>query len=59
MDAPQALMDVRGKAILKPSSGNATLTQFEASAYYVAQQIQADAIPEDIKTFLGDLTSLV
>lgn len=58
-DAPQALMDVRGKAILKPSSGNATLTQFEASAYDVAQEIEAEAIPEDIKTFLGDLTSLV
>lgn len=57
-DAPQALMDVRGKAILKPPSGNATLTQFDASAYDVAQEMTADAIPEDIKTLLDDLTSL-
>jgi predicted ATPase len=58
-DAPQALMDVRGKAILKPASGNATLTQFDASAYDVAREMTADAIPEDIKTLLADLTSLV
>jgi predicted ATPase len=57
-DAPQALMDVRGKAILKPAGGNAAMGQFDVSALDVARHMDVDAIPDDIKTFLSDVTSL-
>jgi len=57
-DAPQALMDVRGKEVLKAIGGPAVLAQLDVSAADVAEQMDADSIPEDIKTFLGDLTTL-
>jgi predicted ATPase len=55
---PPALMDVRGKDILKSVSGTAVLTQLDISALDVARAIEPDAIPDDIKTFLSDLQKL-
>jgi predicted ATPase len=55
---PQALLDVRAKAILKQGSA-AVMGQFDASARDVAKQIDPTAICQDIKTFLKELASLV
>jgi predicted ATPase len=56
-DAPQGLMDVRGKAIL--SDGDlAVLGQLPIGAVDVAQHLDADVIPADIKTFLADVVAL-
>jgi hypothetical protein len=57
-DVPQALLDARGKEILKSVDGTPVLTQLNVSALDVARQMNAESIPEDIKTFLGDLGSL-
>ncbi len=57
-DAPQALMDVRGKQVLKAVGGTAVLGQLNVSAAEVAGQMEPDAIPADIKTFLADVTDL-
>jgi predicted ATPase len=57
-DPPQALLDVRGKAILRPPSGTPSTGQFDASVYDVAKHIDAGAIPDDIKTFITEMTTL-
>jgi AAA domain, putative AbiEii toxin, Type IV TA system len=58
-DAPQGLMDIRAKAVLKAAPGGVpVLEQFDVSALDVAREIEPDFIPADIKTFLGDLTDL-
>jgi hypothetical protein len=57
-DAPQALLDVRAKAILKAPSSNATMGQFDVDAIDVARHMEAAAIPDDIKTFLQYLKDL-
>jgi predicted ATPase len=57
-DPPQALLDVRGKAILKNVGGNATMVQFDVSALDVAEHIAAADVCDDIKTFLADLSGL-
>lgn len=57
-DAPQALMDVRGKAILKAVGGASVLEQFNVSALDVAKEFDPELVPMDIKTFLADLTNL-
>jgi hypothetical protein len=51
-------MDVRGKSILKPSGGTAVLSQFDAGPVEVAKHMDPAAIPDDVKTFLADLTAL-
>ena len=56
-EPPQALLDVRGKSILKASGGSAVMGQFDAGPVDVAREMDPAAIPEDIKTFLGMLTS--
>jgi hypothetical protein len=55
---PKALLDVRGKAVLKEVGSNATMGQFDVSALDVAKQVDADHVCEDIKTFLNDLVAL-
>jgi hypothetical protein len=55
---PAALLDVRGKQILKPRNGTAVLGQFDASAVDVAKHMDAGSIPDDIKTFINELVSL-
>ncbi len=57
-EPPQALLDVRGKAILRAPKSNAAMGQFDIDAIDVARCMSADAIPDDVKTFLGDLASL-
>lgn len=54
---PQTLLDVRAKAIIK-GSADPVLTQFDVDAVDVARAMTADAVPEDIKTFLSDITTL-
>jgi hypothetical protein len=54
-DPPQALLDVRGKAILKQSGTTPASGQFDATAIDVARHMDPDAIAEDIKTFLTEL----
>lgn len=56
---PQALLDVRGKQILKPRNGTAVLAQLDAEALEVAKRMDSAAIPDDIKTFLNELVSLI
>jgi predicted ATPase len=58
-DPPQALLDVRAKAILRAPKSSATMGQFDVDPVEVASCMSADAIPVDIKTFLADLTSLI
>jgi len=58
-DPPAALLDVRGKQILKQGNGAAILGQFDASALEVARQLDASAVCNDIKTFLNELVKLV
>jgi len=43
---------VRGKQILKPRNGTAILGHFDASAVDVAAHMDANSIPDDIKTFI-------
>lgn len=57
-DAPQALLDVRAKQILRPSNGAAILGQFDTSPIDVAKAMAPEAIPDDVKTFLADLAAL-
>lgn len=57
-EPPQALMDVRGKSILRPSGGTAVLGQLDVDPVEVARHIDAASIPDDIKKFLTDLVSL-
>ncbi len=56
-NAPQALMDVRGKAILS-DGGPAVLGQLSVDSYEVAKHLDAEHIPADIKVFLNDVASL-
>jgi predicted ATPase len=57
-DAPQALMDVRGKEVLAVVDGPAIMAQLSVNAIDVAQKMTGESIPDDIKTFLNDLISL-
>jgi predicted ATPase len=57
-EPPQALLDVRGKAILRAPGSSATMGQFDASAYDVARYMDPAAIPQDVKVFLGDVAEL-
>jgi predicted ATPase len=57
-DAPPALMDIRAKQILRPHGSTALLGQFDASPVDVAKQMDREAIPDDISTFLADLVAL-
>jgi predicted ATPase len=57
-DPPQALLDVRGKQILKARNSVPILGQFDASPSDVAKHMDADAIPDDVKTFLQELVAL-
>jgi hypothetical protein len=57
-DPPQALLDVRAKSILRAPASNPTMGQFDVDAGDVARCMDPDSIPEDIKTFLGDLKAL-
>jgi predicted ATPase len=54
---PQAVLDVRAKAILKQGS-TAVMGQFDASALDVASELDPSAVCADIKTFLNELVSL-
>jgi hypothetical protein len=58
-DAPQALLDVRGKSILKAVGTPAVMGQFDVTGLDVAKQMEPDAIPDDIRVFLQDVTRLV
>lgn len=57
-DPPQALLDVRAKSILRASGSNATMGQFDVDPVDVARHMDPAAIPEDVRTFLGDLVNL-
>jgi AAA domain, putative AbiEii toxin, Type IV TA system len=57
-EPPQALLDVRGKAVLKGVGSNATMGQFDVSALDVASHVQPADVCDDIKTFLHDLVTL-
>ena len=57
-DAPQGLMNVRGREILPTVGGPVVLGQLSVSPIAVAEAMDADSIPDDIKTFLSDLASL-
>ncbi len=57
-EPPQALMDIRGKAVLMGVSSNATMGQLGVSALDVAEHLDAAHVCDDIKVFLGDLTDL-
>ena len=54
-DAPPALLDVRAKQILKARNSTAVLGQFDASAVDVAEHMDPGAVPDDIRTLLGEL----
>jgi predicted ATPase len=56
-EPPPALLDVRGKSVLRQGSAP-ILGQVDASALEVAQHLNVDAICDDIKTFLGDVVNL-
>jgi hypothetical protein len=56
-EPPQALLDVRGKEILKTVGSEAIMGQFSASAVEVARHLDADHICDDIKTFLEELVA--
>jgi energy-coupling factor transporter ATP-binding protein EcfA2 len=58
-DPPQALLDVRAKAILRAPASNAAMGQFDVDAVQVASFMDPAVIPDDIKTFLNDLCTLV
>lgn len=56
-DVPEALLDIRGKAVLKEGQ-EAILGQIDADVFDVARNIEPEAVCEDIKTFLGKLVEL-
>jgi hypothetical protein len=56
-DPPAALLDVRGKMILKQGS-TPILEQFDATAVEVARELDPLAICDDLKTFLKDVVDL-
>jgi hypothetical protein len=56
-DPPPAILDVRGKSILKQGSAP-VMGQFDANALDVAECLESTAICDDIKTFLDDVTRL-
>jgi predicted ATPase len=56
-DPPQALLDVRAKAILREGA-TAVLGQFDVSPLDVARHLETDAVCDDIKTFLSDVENL-
>ena len=56
-DAPDAIKDLRGKAILKEGDA-AILGQIDASANDVARCLPADLVPDDLRTFLTELKNL-
>jgi predicted ATPase len=53
-DAPEALLDLRGKQILT-GGGNPLFEQFDVSVYDVAKVIEPEAICDDIVTFINVL----
>jgi len=55
---PQALLDVRAKAIFKAGSSPAVLGQFDVTPLEVARHMPAEATPDDVKTFLDDVVGL-
>lgn len=55
---PQGLLDVRAKQILKEGGSTPVLGQFDAGPLDVAKHIDAEAVCDDIKTFLGDVAAL-
>jgi predicted ATPase len=55
---PQALLDVRAKQILKEGGSTPILGQFDAGPLDVAKHLEADAVCDDIKTFLDDVAGL-
>lgn len=55
-DPPQALLDVRAKAILREAT--AVLGQFDVSPLDVARHLEAEAVCDDIRAFLNDVVSL-
>lgn len=57
-NAPQGLLDVRGKEVLKTLDAPAVMGQFDVTALKVAKNMHADAIPDDIKVLLNEVTSL-
>jgi hypothetical protein len=56
---PQALMDVRAKQIFRSGGTPAVLGQLNVSAQEVVAQVEAEAICDDLKTFLADVSALV
>lgn len=56
-DAPEALLDARGKLILTDGA-EAILGQIDASVTDVAEAMEPDAIPEGIRTFIEELIRL-
>jgi predicted ATPase len=57
-DPPQALLDVRAKAILREGGATPVLGQFDAGPLDVARCLDRDAICDDIKTLLTDIVEL-
>jgi predicted ATPase len=57
-DAPHALLDVRGKQVLKAVGSSPVLGQFDVNALDVAREMDAAAIPDDIRTFVGEVVAL-
>jgi predicted ATPase len=57
-EPPQALMDVRGKSILRPIGGTAVLGQLDVDPIEVARHMDSATVPDDVKTFLADLVTL-
>jgi Predicted ATPases len=55
--APQALLDLRGKAVLK-EGGDAILSQFNADVYDVARALPAEVVPDDVRLVLNELVQL-
>jgi hypothetical protein len=56
-DAPDALLDLRAKEILKEGD-EAIFGQLSVTARDVAQALEAEFIPQDIRTFLDELVRL-
>ena len=55
-DAPDAIKDLRGKAVLKDGD-SAILGQLDVGAADVARALDADVVPEDLTTFLSELAA--
>jgi len=58
-DPPQALLDVRGKQILAAPASTPILGQLDATPIAVAQHMNAEAIPDDIRTFLLEMIARI